>query len=226
MGSRPERALAALYDFNGRSRPLVTYAFLTLCLLATVPILLRPELYRVFGGIQPRQNWWQPFTAAFVHGWPGFPGWIHLALNALLILECGRACERLLGGRRFLVLGTLSLGANALVLSLTEGTNGSSLVIWSWGPALFVALRWAKDREEDVTESPAYIRVRGVLLVMYVLITLVMALLPYLYGWRGNPLVSLLRGNLFHLVATVVGTGFALVCTRFVQQRMMYLAQP
>jgi len=94
----------------------------------------------VFGGIEPRRHPWQLVTAAFEHGGPGFHGSVHLALNAFLILECGRPAERLLGHARFLALCALSLLANAVTLSLTEGVNGSSLVIWSWGPVLFVAV--------------------------------------------------------------------------------------
>lgn len=117
--------------------PIGTYFFLGLCLLITFPTFLFPELYNLFGGVKPWYYWWQPFTAAFEHGWPGMPGSIHLALNIILILACGRPCERLLGHTRFLLLSLFALVTNAFVLTFTEGVNGSSLVIWSWGPPLF-----------------------------------------------------------------------------------------
>lgn len=91
----------------------VTWSFLGLCLLVTVPSLLVPGGYELLGGLAPRTHAWQPFTAAFEHGGPGFPGVIHLGLNAFLIVACGRPCERLLGSGRFLVLGLAALVANA-----------------------------------------------------------------------------------------------------------------
>lgn len=220
---RARRALASLYRADGSNRPYVTYAFLGLCLLVTIPTLLHPELYGVLGGIEPRRGWWQLFTAAFEHGWPGFHGSVHLGLNVFLILECGRPCERTLGSGRFLVLGLLALGANALTQMFTAGVNGSSLVIWSWGPPLFVALLWARRRDPNVVRNPAYRRLWGILVLMYGVIVLAMALLPYLSGWRGNPLTALLRGNLYHLVATGVGAVFAISVAGCIRGRMSML---
>jgi membrane associated rhomboid family serine protease len=216
--ARADDALAALYD-PAAQRPIVAYVFLGLCLVFTIPALVHPALYDVFGGIEPRRHWWQPFTAALMHGWPGFHGSVHLALNVFLILECGRPCERLLGHGRFLALGLLSLAANALVLTFTEGVNGSSLVIWSWGPPLFVALMWAK-RHGAGAISTGYQRVRGILILMYGIIVLVMAFLPYIFGWRGNPVTALFRANLFHLVATGVGIVFAWYFGGYIRNRL------
>jgi len=215
-----ERALATLFKSDDRNRPHVTYFFLGSCLLVTIPTLFYPELYRVFGGIEPRRHGWQLFTAAFEHGWPGFHGSIHLALNVFLILECGRPCERLLGSGRYLVLGLLSLAANAVAQTLTESVNGSSLVIWSWGPALFLALVWAKRQDPEIRRTRDYGRLRGLLVLMYGIIVLVMALLPYLSGWDGNPVSSLLMGNRYHLVATGVGIVFAWCSADYIHDRM------
>jgi membrane associated rhomboid family serine protease len=212
-------ALRALHA-PGVSKALVTYSFLTLCVLVTVPSLFLPELYNVFGGIHPRQHWWQPFTASFEHGWPGFHGSVHLALNAFLILECGRPCERLLGRGRFLLLGLLALAANAGAVTLTEGVNGSSLVIWAWGPPLFLALAETKRREPGVTSSHSYRRLRGILVLMYGVIVLAMGIVPYAAGWRGNPLNALFVGNLFHLVATAVGIAFTLATASYIRDEI------
>jgi membrane associated rhomboid family serine protease len=222
---RADRALAALHESDRAGRPVVTYAFLALCLLVTVPTLVFPQLYDLLGGIAPRRHPWQLFTAAFEHGWPGFPGAVHLALNLLLILECGRPCERLLGSARFLALSLLALAANALALAATDGVNGSSLVIWAWGPALWLALRWAKRHDPAVRQTASYQRLHAILLLMYGILVLVMALLPYFFGWRGNPLLALLRANTFHLVATAVGVLFATVNAGYIRERMAELAR-
>lgn len=220
--ARAALALEALYAPT-QCRPVVTYAFFACCLTVTIPTLIHPSLYDIFGGIRPRQHWWQPFTATFEHGWPGLHGSIHLALNTFMIFECGRPCERLLGSGRFLLLSLASLAANALAVSLTEGANGSSMVIWSWGPPLFVAMTWAKRQGPGVDQSAGYRRLRSVLILMYGVVVVLMGLLPYLSGWRGNPLVSLLKGNLYHLVATAVGAIFTVCAADHIRSRMAAL---
>jgi len=206
---------------GGLGFPVVTWTFLALCVGVTVPSMVFPSLYGVFGGIgpggEPAVHFWQPFTAVFEHGWPGFPAPIHLALNAFLILECGRPTERLLGSGRFLVLCVASAGANAVAQLLTEGVNGSSLVIWSWGPPLALALVRGSVRARGGGEERLAARLgssgerlRGVLVVMYVVVTGAMTVLPYAAGWRGDPLSAFVLGNRYHLVATGVGVVFAL----------------
>lgn len=217
--------LDSLFDSNESTTPYSTYVFLALCYLITIPSLLYPKLYGIFGGIEPRPYPWQLFTAVFEHGWPGFHGSIHLALNTILILECGRPCERLLGSRRFLLLCFLSMLANAGTQLYTEGVNGSSLVIWAWGPPLFVALKWAKSRDRQVRNAASFGRIRGILIIMYGVVVVVMALLPYLAGWRGNPLVSLLMGNLYHLVAAGVGIICAFFWAGYLRLRLNELGQ-
>lgn len=215
--------LALLYDSSHAGVPYVTYSFLALCCVITLPTLAFPSLYGYLGGAAPWRFPWQPFTAVLEHGWPGFPGSVHLALNAFLMLECGRPCERLLGSGPFLILGIASVMANAVAQYLAGGVNGSSLVIWAWGPPLFVALRWAKRRDPRATGSPAYGRIRAVLVVMYVAIVVAMGLLPYLAGWRGNPLQALLTGNLFHLVATGVGVAYVGLAAGSIRRRLSSL---
>lgn len=209
MGPQAPSRSAVLRQW-ARQTP-VSLGFLALCFLFTVPVTLAPRLYDLFGGIAPREHPWQPFTAAFVHGWPGLHGSIHIALNSFLILECGRPCERMLGGPRFLLLSVLALIANAAVVSATEGANGSSLVIWAWGPPLYVALRRGANRDPSLMQRAGYQRLMGILVLMYVVITLLMGLLPYAFGWRGNFVEALVRANLFHLVATGVGVLAAFV---------------
>lgn len=194
----------------GPPRPLATYAILVLSWAVTVASLAYPSLYEVFGGLEPRTHPWQLFTAVFEHGWPGFPGLLHLGLNTFLMLECGVPCERLLGTRRFVALSLAAMLANAGVQMLGEGANGSSLIIWAWGPPLYFALRAARRADPAVTTRSGYRRVQTILVIMYVVVTLAMPLIPYASGWRGNPLWALLLANQFHLVATLVGIVAAL----------------
>jgi len=202
----------------------VSLSFLALCVAVTVGSLLFPSLGSLLGGIGERRHVWQPFTAVLEHGWPGFPALLHLALNAFLILECGRPCERLLGSGRFLALCLASTAVNAALQVLTEGVNGSSLVIWAWGPPLLLALLWARRRGSS-GGGAARDRIRGVLIVMYLVITLFMSLLPYASGWRGDPLRAFLLGNRYHLAATGVGVLAALLWRGRIEGRLEALSE-
>lgn len=189
----------------------MTWIFLALCAGVSVPSFFAPELRDALSGIAPRRHPWQPLTAAFVHGWPGFPGAIHLALNAFLILEAGRPCERLLGSPRFLALSLASLLANAWVVHLTAGVNGSSLVIWAWGPPLLAAHRAGGRRLADAGDPE---RIGGILAILFLAVPLAMTAVPYLAGWRGNPVIAFARANVFHGIAVAVGAGFAVAWRR------------
>lgn len=194
-------------------------SILCACVLVTLIGALWRPLHDGLSGIAPREHPWQPLTAVFVHGWPGVPAALHLALNAMLILTVGAACERLLGRGRFAALCAASLAANAFAIVLTEGVDGSSLVIWSWGPPLALALGVGRGSEPAHARGPARERLVALLLVMYVGVTGLMAALPYAQGWRGNPLSAFLLGNRYHLIATAVGVAAAWAWRRAITER-------
>lgn len=217
------RALEALVTPGETPPPRVSWIFLALCLAVTLPSLVFPSLYDLFGGVEPRRHPWQLVTAVFEHGWPGFPGIVHLGLNLFLIVEVGRPCERLLGSLRFLALGLAAVAAGAAAQLAAGGVNGSSLVIWAWGPPLAAALLHAR-RLGGTAGTPAHGRLLTPLVIMYGAVTVAMTVLPFAFGWRGNPLVALVRGNLFHLVATAVGLAATAVGWRWIGERVRRLA--
>ncbi|MGD2115508.1 MAG: hypothetical protein PVG07_10670, partial [Acidobacteriota bacterium] len=95
--------------------------------------------------------------------------------------------------------------------------NGSSLVIWSWGPPLLLALVRVRNRPDAALEEALGAgaeRIRGILVILYVVVTAVMTALPYAAGWRGDPVTAFLLGNRYHLVATGVGVLFAFLWRR------------
>ncbi len=208
------------FDAVGNRRPWVTWIFLLMVTGVSVAALLNGDVERLFRGTSPRWHAWQPFTAAFVHGWGGASGWVHLPLNVLLILRAGPYTERLLGSSRFLLLIVLSIVVNALVIASTAGVNGASIVIWAWGPPLAWALHVARRKEPGAVAGPMYQDLRWLLVFVYGILMVGMAGVPYLFGWRGNPAVAFFRANLFHLVAMAVGAAFTFAVRDLLRRRI------
>lgn len=200
--------------------PVVTRTYLLACAAVELTAFVAPALHARLEGVGPDREPWQYFTAVFVHGWPGVPSLIHFGLNAVLICACGAPCERLLGSARFLLISIASAGGNVLLQSVTEGINGASMVIWSWGPPLCMALVEARRMSADVLRTPAATRITGVLVIMYIAVTLGMTVIPYAGGWSGNLFVATWLGNRYHATATAIGVLFALAFRRTIRHRI------
>jgi len=194
---------------------VVTIAIGALALIATLVAMASPAVHAALDGTAPREHPWQPVTAAFLHGWPGMPALFHLAMNLVLLAVVGPMVERVLGTSRMLILSLAALAANALTVHLTDGANGTSLILWAWGPPLYVALR-ADVAGRTLDRS----RGRGILGLMYVGIPVLLTGAPYLAGWRGSPLVAFGMANAFHAVATAVGVGLAIAWRDRIRSRV------
>ena len=214
--------ISDLFDRRRQPAPVVTWGFLAVCLAVSIPTMFRPGLYSFLGGFKPLASPWQRLTLAFQHGFQGLPAPVHLAFNVFLLLYCGVLAERLLGRLRFLLLTLAAMGTYAVahLCPVVDG-HGSSGVIWAYAPIVLVALRhaWRTDRE-GALRDPHFQRGRGVLLIMWGAVTLVMAGLIYGMGYRGNPLYALLLGNIFHITATATGFAFAFLWRHRITARL------
>lgn len=187
---------------------------LAAALVVSLPCFFSEPLRRNLGGVGPALHWWQWITPAFVHGWPGFPGPVHLALNLALLLTAWKTAEGMLGPWRSAVLAAAGLAALAATRALSGiEMNGLSVVLWACTPTLLVIWRNEAAREELRS------RAGGALLVMWGAIGFAMAVLPYLAGWRGNPLQAFLLGNAYHLAGTAAGIPVAVLWRRRIGAR-------
>jgi membrane associated rhomboid family serine protease len=191
-----------------RERPLVTWALAAGILVVSVPTLFLPRLYDVFGGVGRLRHSWQAATSIFEHGWAGVPLVPHLLGNLALLFILGPTAERLLGSARFLAVCSLAGVLYAATRSLTgfDG-NGASVVIWSWGPVVWLARRRAgavgeADRVRLERAVPA-------LWILWLFVPLGMA--GILIAGGHGPLLALFGGNAFHISATAAGFAGALL---------------
>jgi membrane associated rhomboid family serine protease len=176
---------------------MVSYTLIVTMLIVSVSTLIWPSLADVLGGVGDLPYPWQPWTAVFVHGWPGMPMFLHLTGNLVLLAFVGPGVERCLGFIRFLTVTLLAILAAGL-LRILSGVefNGASAFIWAYAPVL-----WLLIRDGEQTDKI------GILYVMWLIVPLAMGLNLTLNGT--HPIKAFVLGNLYHISGTVVGFGAA-----------------
>lgn len=182
--------------------PVITYLLVALMVTTSFGALVWPPLASFVSGVGRLTYPWQPWTAVFVHGWPGMPVPLHLGGNLLLLALVGPPVERRLGAARFLLLTLLAIATAGILRLLTDVEfNGASAFIWAYAPLL-----WLLIRRGDVADKAL------LLWVMWLIVPLAMGLVLALNG--ANLLAALLLGNVYHLSGTAVGVAAALYLPR------------
>lgn len=200
---------------NQAWRPVGTWILAACCLLVSVPTLLFPDLTAVFRGTDEITYFWQPFTAAFEHGFGGFPLVAHLAGNLVLLALCGPRTEKLLGHWRFLLLTGVAIVGGALVILLTPiGYNGASVFIYSYTPVMAYALLQTRESNERTVQR------WGILFLMWVVIAGMMGLFVLMGGWDGGIVSAFVFGNALHIVGIVIGVIFTVVWRKRIRERL------
>ena len=118
---------------------MVTYTLMGIMSVTSFSTLFWPSLTDVFNGIGELSHPWQPWTAVFVHGWPGMPTLLHLVGNLVLLALVGPVIERRLGSFRLLGVILLAIFAAGILRILTRVEfNGASAFIWAYAPFLWL----------------------------------------------------------------------------------------
>ena len=172
---------------------MVTYSLAVIMIIISLVSMIWPSVTGVLGGVGKLSYPWQPWTAVFMHGWPGMPMLLHLIGNLALLVITGPSVERKLGSRSFLFVTLLAIFA-AGVVRLLFGVefNGASAFIWAYAPFL-----WFFNRDAQQTDKV------GVLYVMWLIVPLTMGVIFVLNGV--NLITAIVLGNIYHLSGTVIG---------------------
>lgn len=183
----------------------ITNTFIIICLLVSLPSAFSASYFDIFSGELPHEFWWQNLTMAFQHGAKGQPVTIliHLSLNMILLSVVGKEVESMLGSKRFFAL-SLTAWVGFIATQWISGLwiNGSSGIIWAYSPFLLIHFKWAKQNEAYQTKAD---RSKGILILMWGIVTIFMGLTPLLFNPNHPILYSFFFGNLFHASATAVG---------------------
>lgn len=177
--------------------PLLTYTLMAIMIIVSIGAFIWPPLTGIIGGVGELTHLWQPWTAVFLHGWPGMPMLLHLAGNLILLLLVGPSVERQLGQNRFLLATLIAIFAAGVVRLISNVEfNGASAFIWVYAPFL-----WRQTRHKNSEDKTA------LLWMMWFIVPLAMTIILVLNG--SNILTALFWGNIYHISGTIVG--FALV---------------
>jgi membrane associated rhomboid family serine protease len=187
--------------------PYATALFVLACVLTTLPLYFREELYLVIGTTgeteRPTLEWRHPVTAKFVHG-GGPPGTtIHLLVNTTFFIVLGSLTERLLGaGRFFLLTGAGLLSSIILTEIIADGRgHGASGMTWSYlvFTAPVLAHIWRTERARALRDPVTLVVALCFVLNIIGLVNHwhrwnLLVSLPFFFWWRG-----VLRDNLNRL---------------------------
>ena len=183
----------------------VTSLFIASCLLISIPAVFITEYFNLFTGTKPHTFFWQKFTMVFLHGEKLIPVsiLIHLLFNLFLLITCGTQVEKLLGFKKFILL-TLTAWVTYILTQYISGLwiNGASGIIWAYSPFLLIPIRWAKTNNlysEKASQN------KILLIIMWVMLTVVMGFVPFLFNPNHHLVYTFIFGNLFHAIATLTG---------------------
>lgn len=172
---------------------MVTYTLMALMIITSLAAFIWPPLADYVSGVGELHYVWQPWTAVFLHGWPGMPLLLHLAGNLILLALVGLPVERCIGSRRFLLITLIAIAVAGMIRWLTGlEFNGASAFIWAYAPLLWWLIRQGKETDKV-----------ALLWLMWLVVPLAMGIILAING--SNLLAALLLGNVYHLSATAVG---------------------
>lgn len=195
--------------------PVITFIFAATCLLVSVPTYFNAEFYELFSGEKPMFYAWQPATNFFAHGTSISFGTLvslplHISINLAMLLTFGIVCEKLLGTKRYFMLIAVSGFLSRAVGVLFETwANGASSITWSFAPIAFYYTRalYKRDRRGLMYDWMFY-----VFCFLFFFAWIMIAVFDILYGAY--------KINIFHLFATLAGTGFLLIFRKSISERI------
>jgi hypothetical protein len=210
-------------------RPKITYVLALCCLMITAGTLMFTNLEAYYGA---SDSGGIPFlvrlTVPFQHGFSIIPRVVHMAIIIVLFLLIARPVEKILGSLRFLLF-TGFCGALYVITHrvLEMQGHGFHPIIWSYSIILWYILGEAKFIKTRSSFQENYRLLRIVIVVMWVVAPLMMMFIPLHFNNTAQTslLESLWLGNVFHILAILLGFAGVLIFKKTIRKRMLGFAR-
>ncbi len=190
---------------SSRWLPPIWLVVAVCAVLVSLAVYAWPWLRTVLTASPPHRHAWWFVTALFVHAdRTAIPLYLHLVTNVAVIAFFGSRAEGRLGSARTAVLVVTAVTAQ-LAVSRAMGTygDGASGIAWALvPPALVGFVVQARRNGVGVLRSPAWWG--AVVLVLWIWVVVTVA----------SAQMQAHATNVWHLVATLVGVAFVIVCRR------------
>tara|TARA_B100001939_G_C16939419_1_gene617656 strand:+ start:543 stop:1301 length:759 start_codon:yes stop_codon:yes gene_type:complete len=210
-------------------RPRATYILAFCCVMITGGTLMFPLLESTygagnFGGIPILSR----LTVPFQHGFGFTPKVVHLSIMLVLFGLISRPVEKVLGTTRFVLFTGVCWLFYVVVHRVFEMQgHGFHPIIWSYSIILWYILGEAKYIKTRSSFQENYRLLRLVISLMWVVAPVMMMFIPLHFSNTAETSLaeSLWLGNIFHILALLLGVAGILFFKPIIRKRLLLLAR-
>lgn len=206
-----------LYSNKKYGFPLISSVLFITCTIVTIPTAFQHELYDIFAMQSKPFFFWQAFSGIFEHSiFPGWFIWAHFLGNMTMVIAFGILIERLIGSGKMLILTLLAAVSYAAFFQIrfagqfTHG-SGASGIVYAYAPVAIYSL-WKFIKQANYNYRKDFL--------LYLLA------FEFLFAWGFVTAVSSWSGtNIYHLLATIIGTLFCIGCKKQIDKEIEYVVK-
>lgn len=214
---------------DNKLRPRATYIFACCCLMITGGTLMFPLLESMygaseFGGIPLITR----LTVPFQHGFGFTPKIVHISIILVLFGLIGRPVEKVIGTTRFVLFTGICWVFYVVTHRLFDMQgHGFHPIIWSYSIILWYILGEAKYIKTRSSFQENYRLLRLIISLMWVVAPVMMMFIPLHFTNTAETslLESLWLGNIFHIMAFVLGIAGIFAFKSTIRKRMLIFAR-
>ncbi len=207
--------LIKIYRSKKYGFPLLSSVFLLTCSIVTIPTYFQNELYYVFALQSKPFYFWQLFSGVFEHSiFPGWFLWAHYLGNMSILIIFGVFIERLLGSWKLLII---SITAGIIYVAFFHirfsgqviSGSGASGIVYAYAPIVFYILYvlGIKKKFNLIQDKIFWIMVMEFVFIW--------GFITSIQSWDGT--------NIYHFLATLVGTVFVYIYRNSVKNEIKYI---
>lgn len=148
----------------------------------------------------------QRLTVSFQHGFDEISALVHLLVDIILMIFIGSFTEKVMGNFRFFVLTVAAMfGISIVHWMFGLIGHGASSVIYAFTPIVMYSLSEGRLIKTRSAYDDYYRDLRNILVVIFVLLPVLFAFIPFNFNSKFTLLESVLYGNLANITGLLIG---------------------